>query len=53
MPKFDAAEYLRLAQRGATQTVLVPVQYQRMLARPDFDTFDLGAFRKKIAVGAP
>jgi hypothetical protein len=35
MRKFDAAHYLRLAeQHGATHTMLVPVQYQRLLACP-------------------
>jgi acyl-CoA synthetase (AMP-forming)/AMP-acid ligase II len=54
MPKFDAAEYLQLAQRWrATQTVLVSVQYQRILAQPGFDACDLSAFQLKIAVGAP
>ena len=54
MPKFDATEYLRLAQRWrATQTVLVSVQYQRILAQPEFDACDLSAFQTKIAVGAP
>ena len=54
MPKFDAAEYLQLAQRWhVTQTVLVSVQYQRILARPEFDACDLSAFQLKIVVGAP
>ena len=54
MRKFDAADYLRLAQRWrATQTVMVAVQYQRLLAHPDFERSDLSAFRMKIAVGAP
>ncbi len=42
MPKFDAAGYLRLAQdQRVTHTMLVPVQYQRIMARPDFDAHDL------------
>ncbi|KNZ33224.1 MAG: 4-coumarate--CoA ligase [Methylibium sp. NZG] len=54
MPKFDATEYLQLAQRWrVTQTVLVSVQYQRILAQPEFDACDLSAFELKIAVGAP
>ncbi len=54
MPKFDAAEYLQLAQRWrVTQTVLVSVQYQRILAQPEFGACDLSAFHTKIAVGAP
>ena len=54
MPKFDASLYLQLAQRWhVTQTVLVSVQYQRILAEPGFDACDLSAFQTKIAVGAP
>ena len=42
MSKFDARRYLELAQRyRATHTMLVPVQYQRIMALPDFDRFDL------------
>jgi acyl-CoA synthetase (AMP-forming)/AMP-acid ligase II len=54
MPKFDAAAWLRLAQeRRVTHTMLVPVQYQRLLARPDFDDHDLSAFRMKFCTSAP
>ncbi len=35
MPKFDALGYLQLAQaERATHTMLVPVQYERIMARP-------------------
>ena len=54
MRKFDAGEYLRLAQDlRATHTMLVPVQYRRLLARPDFDRHDLTAFRMKLCTSAP
>ncbi|MDA7415319.1 class I adenylate-forming enzyme family protein [Xenophilus arseniciresistens] len=54
MPKFDASRYLELAQdEGATHTMLVPVQYQRILAEPHFDVFDLSRFRMKLCAGAP
>jgi acyl-CoA synthetase (AMP-forming)/AMP-acid ligase II len=54
MRKFDAAQYLALAERHrATHTMLVPVQYQRIMARPDFGRFDLGAFRFKFCTSAP
>ena len=54
MPKFDAAAYLRLAQaHRATHTMLVPVQYQRLMARPDFGDFDLSSFRFKFCTSAP
>ncbi|MEW6704128.1 MAG: class I adenylate-forming enzyme family protein [Pseudomonadota bacterium] len=53
-PKFDARGYLELAQRHrATHTMLVPVQYQRLMALPEFDTFDLDAFRFKFCTSAP
>ena len=54
MPKFDAAAYLRLAEaQHITHTMLVPVQYQRLMARPDFDAHDLSSFRMKFSTSAP
>jgi len=54
MPKFDAAAWLQLAQQHrVTHTMLVPVQYQRLMARPDFASFDLSSFRTKFATSAP
>lgn len=54
MKKFDARRYLEIAQRmHATHTMLVPVQYQRLMALPDFDAFDLSAFRMKFCTSAP
>ena len=54
MAKFDARAYLQLAQtHRATHTMLVPVQYQRLLALPEFDTFDLGTFEAKFCTSAP
>ncbi len=54
MPKFDALAYLQIAQaERATHTMLVPVQYQRLMARPDFDQFDLSSFRMKMCTSAP
>ncbi len=54
MKKFDARTYLELAEKyRATHTMLVPVQYQRIMALPDFDTFDLSAFRFKTCTSAP
>ena len=38
MPKFDAEAYLRVVEAvRATHTMLVPVQYQRIVAHPRFD----------------
>ena len=54
MPKFDALGYLQLAQaQRATHTMLVPVQYQRIMARPEFDSFDLSSFLFKFSTSAP
>ncbi|WP_395694169.1 class I adenylate-forming enzyme family protein [Piscinibacter sp.] len=54
MKKFDARRYLEIAQaRRATHTMLVPVQYQRLMAVPDFEAFDLSAFRMKFCTSAP
>src|SRR3546814_12462602 len=41
MAKFDVGTFLELAQKHrVTHTMLVPVQYRRILAHPDFDTYD-------------
>ena len=54
MKKFDARRFLELAERyRATHTMLVPVQYQRIMALPDFDRFDLSSFRFKTCTSAP
>jgi acyl-CoA synthetase (AMP-forming)/AMP-acid ligase II len=54
MAKFDAAAYLSLAQKHrATHTMLVPVQYQRIMSLPNFADFDLSTFRMKQCTSAP
>ncbi|CAN5912936.1 hypothetical protein BH11PSE13_BH11PSE13_09720 [soil metagenome] len=54
MPKFDVVGYLALAaQHRVTHTMLVPVQYQRLMAHPAFDTYDLSSFRAKFSTSAP
>jgi acyl-CoA synthetase (AMP-forming)/AMP-acid ligase II len=54
MPKFDAAAYLALAQtHRVTHTMLVPVQYQRIMALPQFGAHDLSSFRFKFCTSAP
>ena len=54
MAKFDALGYLQTAQRiGATHTMLVPVQYQRIMALPSFNEFDLSTFQAKFSTSAP
>jgi len=52
--RFDAAGYLALAERvRATHAMLVPVQYQRLMAHPDFDRYDLKSFHMKFCTSAP
>lgn len=54
LQKFDAGHYLELAARHRiTHSMLVPVQYQRIMAHPAFETFDLSAFRYKFCTSAP
>ena len=53
MGKFDATGYLERAERhGATHTMLVPVQYQRIMALADFGRHDLSRFRMKLSTSS-
>ncbi len=54
MEKFDAAKYLALAQaHRMTHTMLVPVQYQRIMALPQFGAHDLSSTLFKFCTSAP
>ena len=54
MRKFDARGFLELAQQHrATHAMLVPVQYRRIMALDDFDSFDLSSFVMKFSTSAP
>jgi acyl-CoA synthetase (AMP-forming)/AMP-acid ligase II len=54
MKKFDAGRYLELAQaHRMTHTMLVPVQYRRLMERPDFDRYDLSSTHLKFCTSAP
>lgn len=54
MARFDARDYLTLAeQHRGSVTMLVPVQYQRIMADPEFDRFDLSSFTLKTCTSAP
>ncbi|MGU9980305.1 class I adenylate-forming enzyme family protein [Phreatobacter sp. HK31-P] len=54
MPAFRAADFLALAARERmTQSVLVPAMYNLCLLQPDFDTYDLSAWRIGGYGGAP
>ncbi len=54
MPRFNAQRYLEIAAReGITHTMLVPVQYQRIMAVEGFSDFDLSHFQMKFCTSAP
>ncbi|MYM55446.1 class I adenylate-forming enzyme family protein [Thalassovita mangrovi] len=54
MAKFDARKYLEIVEKERiTHTMLVPVQYKRIMDVPDFDTFDLSSMRVKFSTSAP
>jgi long-chain acyl-CoA synthetase len=54
MRKFDAAEWLRLAeQHRVTHAMLVPLMFQRLLAQPGFGQTDLSSFVTKFMAGSP
>ncbi|MDR3453406.1 MAG: class I adenylate-forming enzyme family protein [Rhodoferax sp.] len=54
MAKFDAGHYLALSQEHrVTHSMMVPVQFQRIMARPDFDSYDLSSFCVKSCGSAP
>ena len=54
MARFDAGNYLALAEKHrVTHSMMVPVQFQRLMAHPEFDRFDLSSFRMKSCGSAP
>jgi long-chain acyl-CoA synthetase len=54
MRRFDVVKFLELAQaEHVTHAMLVPVQYQRILAHPEFDRYDLSSFKCKLSTSAP
>ncbi|MCL9998942.1 MAG: acyl--CoA ligase [Erythrobacter sp.] len=54
MGKFDCAKWLGHAQADRTTiTMLVPVQYQRLMDFAAFDDFDLSALKLKYCTSAP
>jgi acyl-CoA synthetase (AMP-forming)/AMP-acid ligase II len=54
MPRSDVVTFLEIAERERiTHAMLVPVQYQRILAHPDFGKYDLSSFRAKLSTSAP
>ncbi len=54
MGKFDAKRYLQLCEsHRVTHSMMVPVQYQRIMAFEDFARYDLSSFRMKSCGSAP
>ncbi|MBX7491881.1 acyl--CoA ligase [Qipengyuania sp. 1NDW9] len=54
MGKFDRLRWLEHAQSDRTTiTMLVPVQYQRLMDEPRFDEFDLSSLTLKYCTSAP
>ncbi|HEU4969682.1 class I adenylate-forming enzyme family protein [Sphingomonas sp.] len=54
MKKFEARRFLELSERyRVTHTMLVPVQYRRIMTLPDFESFDLSSYRAKFCTSAP
>ena len=54
MPEFKARDYLELASRERiTYTILVPAMYKLCLLDPEFDRYDLSAWRVGGYGGAP
>lgn len=54
MGKFDAKRWLAHCQADRTAvTMLVPVQYQRLMDEPSFDEFDLSSLALKYCTSAP
>ena len=54
MGKFDTRRWLAHAEEDRTSiTMLVPVQYQRLMDEPTFDEFDLSSLAMKYCTSAP
>ncbi|UTP38302.1 acyl--CoA ligase [Phenylobacterium sp. LH3H17] len=54
MPRFDAEQVLKLSEtHRVTHAMLVPVQYRRLMQRPDFGGYDLSSYVMKFSTSAP
>ena len=54
MPKFGVEEYLEIAEKErVTHTMLVPVQYQRIMKHEAFENYDLDSYQLKLSTSAP
>ncbi|MGG7568149.1 class I adenylate-forming enzyme family protein [Rhodovulum sp. DZ06] len=53
MPKFDAEAFLKTSEAlKITHAMLVPVQYMRLMAHPEFDRYDLSSYERKYSTSA-
>ena len=54
MEKFSPRRFLELSEmHRVTHAMLVPVQYQRIMADPQFNRFDLSSYQMKFSTSAP
>jgi len=54
MRRFNVAGYLELVQRErCSHTMLVPVQYHRLMGEPTFGDYDLSSMQVKLSTSAP
>ena len=54
MEKFTTSGFLEISEReNITHTVLVPVQYERLLKDPGLDSADLSSYQFKCSTSAP
>ncbi len=54
LPKFDTAAFLALSvAHRVSHAMLVPVQYQRLMADATFDSHDLSSYKAKFCTSAP
>jgi len=54
MPAFEPRAWLKLvAEHGATHAAMVPLQFQRILADPEFDRFDVSSIKSLMCCGSP
>lgn len=54
MPKFDPVGFIDIVEtHRVTHTLMVPVQYERVLDRPEYDAAKLSSLELSLCTGAP
>ena len=54
MPSFDAKPFLELSvEHRVTHAMLVPTQIQRIMALPEFESYDLSSYKLKFSTAEP